>query len=115
MTELPRSRRRCSVPSSARLSRWCNPMDGSSSTYSTPVRFDPIWVASRMRWPSPPDSVAALRPSVREPILHLPQDALGDDPLAIRQLDAIECIERLADGQAHVVLDRTPLHPHGQA
>ena len=41
------------------------PIDGSSRTYSTPVRFDPICVARRMRWPSPPESVAALRPSVR--------------------------------------------------
>ena len=43
------------------LSRWCRPIDGSSSTYSTPTSADPICVASRMRWASPPDSVAAAR------------------------------------------------------
>ena len=39
---------------SRRLSRWCRPMLGSSSTYSTPVRPEPIWVARRMRCASPP-------------------------------------------------------------
>ena len=33
--------------------------DGSSSTYSTPTRPEPIWVASRMRCASPPDRVPA--------------------------------------------------------
>ena len=47
------------------LSRWCRPIDGSSSTYSTPVRPEPIWLASRMRWLSPPDNVAEPRDKVR--------------------------------------------------
>ena len=32
-------------------------MLGSSRTYNTPVNFEPICVASRMRWLSPPDRV----------------------------------------------------------
>ena len=62
---LPRSRSRVSVWISRWLSRWCSPIDGSSSTYSTPTRPDPIWVASRIRWASPPDRVAAGRSSDR--------------------------------------------------
>jgi hypothetical protein len=65
MTVFPRSRSRSSVPISRWLSRWWSPMDGSSSTYSTPTRPLPIWLASRMRWASPPDRVAAERASVR--------------------------------------------------
>ncbi len=58
---LPRSRSRIRVSSSRWLSRWCSPMDGSSSTYSTPTRPEPIWVASRIRCASPPASVADAR------------------------------------------------------
>ena len=65
MSVLPRSRRRLSVAMSFELSLWCRPMLGSSSTYKTPVSAEPICVARRMRWLSPPDSVAALRASVR--------------------------------------------------
>ncbi len=57
----PRSRSRSSVSSSRLLSRWCRPIDGSSSTYSTPTSPDPIWVASRIRCASPPASVAEAR------------------------------------------------------
>ena len=42
-------------------------MDGSSRIYSTPIRLEPICVASRMRWLSPPESVPALRERVRYP------------------------------------------------
>ena len=65
ITELPRSRRRFSVSISRSLSRWCSPMDGSSRTYITPVRPEPIWLASRMRCASPPESVSAERVSER--------------------------------------------------
>ena len=47
------------------LSRGCRPIVGSSSTYSTPHRPLPTWLARRMRWASPPESVGAARPSVR--------------------------------------------------
>ena len=50
---------------SRRLSRWCRPIDGSSSTYITPDSSEPSCDASRMRCASPPDSVAAARSSVR--------------------------------------------------
>ncbi|QYU67702.1 hypothetical protein J4558_22840 [Leptolyngbya sp. 15MV] len=64
-TVLPISRRRRSVASRRSLSRWCRPMLGSSSTYSTPVSPLPICDASRMRCDSPPESVAEDRPSER--------------------------------------------------
>ena len=65
MTLLPRSRRRRSVAMRRRLSRWCRPIDGSSSTYMTPESSEPSCDASRIRCASPPDSVAAARSSVR--------------------------------------------------
>ena len=67
MRVLPRSRRRFMVAMSLSLSRWCRPMLGSSSTYSTPVRALPIWVARRIRWLSPPERDAAPRERVRYP------------------------------------------------
>ena len=65
ITLLPKSRRRLRVASRRSLSRWCRPMEGSSSTYITPVRPLPIWLARRMRWASPPDKVSALRLKLR--------------------------------------------------
>ena len=64
-TVLPRSRSRVSVAMSFALSRWCSPIDGSSRMYSTPIRLDPIWVASRIRCASPPDRVTLVRSRVR--------------------------------------------------
>src|SRR6267143_5670290 len=61
MTVLPRSRRCLSVARRRALSRWCRPIEGSSSTYMTPVSPEPIWLASRMRCASPPESVSAPR------------------------------------------------------
>ena len=65
ITVLPRSRKRVSVCSKRSLSRWCKPMDGSSSTYITPIKPAPIWLARRMRWASPPDKVSAERARVK--------------------------------------------------
>ena len=65
ITVLPRSRRRRRVSISLWLSRWCSPIDGSSSTYSTPTRPLPICDASRMRCASPPARVAAERLRLR--------------------------------------------------
>ena len=65
ITVLPRSRSRSRVAISFSLSRWCRPIEGSSSTYITPTRLEPIWVASRIRCASPPESERAERPSER--------------------------------------------------
>ena len=65
ITVLPMSRRRMRVSMSLWLSRWWSPIEGSSSTYSTPTSPDPIWLASRMRWASPPARVPAERLRVR--------------------------------------------------
>ena len=65
MRVLPRSRIPFRVASSRALSRWCRPMLGSSRIYSTPTSPEPIWVAKRIRWASPPDRVPAERDRVR--------------------------------------------------
>ena len=62
---LPRSRSRCSVINSLSLSLWCKPIEGSSRIYSTPISEEPIWVARRIRWLSPPDKVDAALDKVR--------------------------------------------------
>ncbi len=40
-------------------------MLGSSRIYSTPIRLEPICVARRIRWLSPPERVLAERDRVR--------------------------------------------------
>jgi len=52
-------------PDNRWLSRGCNPMEGSSSTYSTPRSLEPICVARRMRCASPPERVVADRARVK--------------------------------------------------
>ncbi len=44
---------------------WFYASEGSSRIYSTPIRLDPICVASRIRWLSPPERVPAARLRVR--------------------------------------------------
>ncbi len=70
----------CSVSSSRWLSRWCSPIDGSSRMYITPTSPEPIWLASRMRCASPPESVSALRSSgeVVEADVDEEREAVGD-------------------------------------
>ena len=65
ITEFPKSRNFFRVAINLLLSLWCRPMLGSSSTYITPVKPDPIWVASLILWDSPPESVAALLDNVK--------------------------------------------------
>ena len=64
-TVLPMSRRESNVLINFRLSRWCKPIDGSSRMYSTPISFEPIWVARRIRCASPPESESAERAMFR--------------------------------------------------
>jgi nitrogen fixation/metabolism regulation signal transduction histidine kinase len=61
---LPNSRRRRRVPNNRSLSRGWSPMVGSSRTYMTPTRPEPICVARWMRWASPPASVPDSRSRV---------------------------------------------------
>ncbi len=65
ITVFPRSRRRSRVSKSLSASRGWSPTDGSSSTYVTPARYEPICAASLTRWYSPPESEAAERDNVR--------------------------------------------------
>ena len=65
ITVLPISRKRVSVANSLSLSLWCNPMDGSSKTYITPVKPEPICEAKRIRCASPPESVPDWRDIVK--------------------------------------------------
>ena len=62
---LSRSRSWVKLSSNRSLSRWCKPIEGSSSTYITPVKPLPIWEARRIRWDSPPLSVPAVRDMVK--------------------------------------------------
>ena len=57
MTVLPRSRNLFNAVISFTLSFWCNPIEGSSKTYNTPVKPDPICEANLILWASPPDKV----------------------------------------------------------
>ena len=65
ITVCPRSLRFLRVLISFSLSRWWRPIDGSSSTYVTPTRPDPIWLANLILWASPPDNVSALLSRVK--------------------------------------------------
>ncbi len=67
ITVLPISLRSDKVVISMWSSCGCNPIVGSSHTYRTPVNPEPICVANRTRWASPPDKVLAVRSMVRYP------------------------------------------------
>ena len=62
---LPRSRISFNEWINLSLSLWCKPILGSSRTYKTPESFEPIWVASLIRWASPPDKVIAILDNVK--------------------------------------------------
>ena len=53
------------VPINFSLSLWWRPILGSSSTYKTPTKAEPIWVASLILWASPPDNVPAFLDNVK--------------------------------------------------
>ena len=65
ITVLPRLFKLLRVFINLVLSLWWSPIDGSSSTYVTPTRPDPIWLANLIRWASPPDRVSALLSRVK--------------------------------------------------
>ena len=60
-TELPSATRSCMTAVSPTMLAGCRPIEGSSSTYSTPVVRLRTARASCMRWRSPVESVAAAR------------------------------------------------------
>ena len=122
MSVLPRSRSATSVSIRRRLSRWCRPIDGSSSTYSTPVRPEPIWVARRMRCASPPDRVAgrAVQVEVAEPDLDEevePHLVISRSTwAAIFASRSVSCSSprslRVAEAQLRGVRDAPAVHEH---
>ena len=65
MTEFPSATRSCMTPVSPTRLEGCRPMDGSSSTYRTPVVRLRTARANCIRWRSPVESVDAARSSVR--------------------------------------------------
>ena len=65
ITVFPKSLNLFNVAKSLSLSLWCNPILGSSNIYSTPVNPEPICVAKRILWASPPDNVPADLESVK--------------------------------------------------
>ena len=122
---LPRFFSRTSVSIRRWLSRWCSPIDGSSSTYSTPTRPEPIWVAR----PDPLGLAAGeggRRPVQRqvvqtdvdqepEPGVHLLQHPFGDGLLAAEQLRTVRknSLASPMDSAAHLG-DGPPADGHGQ-
>ena len=65
MTVLPKSLSLFRALINLTLSFWCNPIDGSSRTYMTPVKPEPIWEANLILWDSPPDKVPDSLDNVR--------------------------------------------------
>ena len=57
MTVLPKSLSLFKALINLTLSLWCNPIEGSSNTYITPVNPEPICDANLILWDSPPDKV----------------------------------------------------------
>ena len=53
------------MPINFSLSLWWRPILGSSSTYKTPTKAEPIWVANLILWASPPDRVPAFLDNVK--------------------------------------------------
>ena len=108
------------------LSRGCRPMDGSSSTYSTPRSFEPICVASRMRCASPPESVAAERLQAQvfeadphqefQPVANfVHRSARRSAVPALGQLPVLHAVERPRHRQSRQLGDGHALHLHREA
>ncbi len=125
ITVLPKSRRFFKVFSSLWLSRWCRPMEGSSRIYSTPIREEPIWVARRMRWLSPPDRVPEARDRVRyssptlrrKPSREWISFKMGAAIIFSRSFSsrAVHKLQRLGDGLVAEGADVDATHRHRQA
>ena len=64
-TELPSATKSCITPVSPTMLEGCSPMEGSSSTYKTPVVRLRTARASCMRWRSPVERVLLARSSVK--------------------------------------------------
>ena len=67
ITELPSATKSCITPVRPTILDGCRPMDGSSSTYKTPVVRLRTARASCIRWRSPVERVADARSSDRYP------------------------------------------------
>ena len=65
ITEFPKSLSFLRVASNLSLSLWWSPMLGSSRIYNTPVKPEPICVASLILCASPPDKLPAGRDKVK--------------------------------------------------
>src|SRR6266581_4397856 len=100
-TVFPRLRSSSSALSRRPLSRWCNPIEGSSSTYSTPRSFEPICVPSRIQELQPFDDLV--------------HDPSGNLLLASGQLDGLCLLQRARNRHGGEVCDRHAFHSHCQA
>ena len=125
-TVLPSAFSRRSVPSSRSLSRWCRPMLGSSSTYSTPVSpaADLAGEPDALRFAAGQRRRAAgqrqvFQPHIvqeLQPLHDLLQDAPGDRGALRRQrrFHPGEPGQRAADRQVPRGRDVFAAHPHRQ-
>ena len=115
-TVLPRSRSRSSVAISLALSRWCRPIDGSSSTYSTPDERradlrrqpDPLRLAARQRRRAAVERQVAEADVVEEPqpLVDLAQDQPRDVAVGLRQLQLVDPRARAPHAQRRELVDR---------
>ncbi len=93
-------------------------MEGSSRMYSTPMREEPIWVARRMRWLSPPERVPAWPAEGEvgqphpleegEPGLDLLEDLLGDLGLGLGEGEVVHKVRGRGD---RLVAEGVNVHP----
>ena len=65
MTVFPKSLSLFKALINLTLSFWCNPIEGSSNTYNTPVKPVPICEANLILCYSPPDKVPDSRDNVK--------------------------------------------------
>ena len=88
------------------------------------MRLEPIWVARRMRWLSPPERVAAERLRVRyssptlrrnpQPGADLLEDAVGDHGLGLRQRQMVYEVQGLHHALGGQLVDVDAPHGDGQ-
>ena len=125
ITVLPRSRRRRRVSISLWLSRWCNPIEGSSSTYSTPDQP----AADLRRQPDAlglpagqgggrPVEAQVVEADVEQELhagLDLPQHPVGDEVVPLGQLEVGHELGGVPQGQVAQLEDVAAGHGHRQA
>jgi hypothetical protein len=108
-----------------RLSRWCRPIDGSSSTYSTPVKLrsdlrrqpDALALAARQRRGAAPDSQIpdADIEQKPQPVPDFPHHAAGNGLLPFSQFQRLHEFQRIRHGHVDELREMMALDLDGAA